>query len=463
MLSAVYRTGQNWGLTHLTEVLTGKESAKVRDKGHHALSVFGLVESAEAAEIAPVARALVVRDALRLTDHGGYQLGPAAKPLLKDEATLAMVDHPKPLRGARGRSGRGGGGEPNPVGDPLFEALRGDTQAAGERRPACRRMWCSTTRCCARWWRGGPAPAPNWPACRAWATRNWTATATRSCRCCGPRLTPLPAREGLGVGGERERAPAIPREQRRGVEPLVADPPPPPPPQGGEEIDVIRPITPAFAVAPQLTPDDVRDAAAQGFTTLVNNRPDRGGAGPADRRHHPCSGRGGGDDLPGRTHRSHRAEPRKGRRDAAALDRATGPVLAFCRSGTRSTFLWALARSLSGDDADTLIDQAAAAGYDITPIRPVLQRPDRPVSVWLLAGSLVAVLGLAGAARWLGLGTAEPLNEEEAADAVRHERPGTVVSSVRLAPDTMSATVATDTGEWEVRRHGVGTVVRPLP
>ena len=120
LLSAVYRTGQSWGLGHLTDVLTGKDTAKVRDKGHRSLSVFGLVEGAEAAEIAPVARALVVRDALRLTEHGGYQLGPAAKPLLKDEATLAMVDHPKPVRSSR----RQRGGEPNPVGDPLFEALR---------------------------------------------------------------------------------------------------------------------------------------------------------------------------------------------------------------------------------------------------------------------------------------------------------------------------------------------------
>ena len=122
LLSAVYRTGQSWGLTHLTDVLTGKESSKVRDKGHHALSVFGLVEGAESREIAPVARALVVRDALRLTEHGGYQLGPEAKPLLRDEAALEMVDHPKPLRSSR----RSGGGEPNPAGDPLFEALRAE-------------------------------------------------------------------------------------------------------------------------------------------------------------------------------------------------------------------------------------------------------------------------------------------------------------------------------------------------
>ena len=43
------------------------------------------------------------------------------------------------------------------------------------------------------------------------------------------------------------------------------------------------------------------------------------------------------------------------------------PVLMFCRSGTRSTFAWALAmRSLGRADGDTLRAAAAAAGYDIS-------------------------------------------------------------------------------------------------
>ena len=50
-----------------------------------------------------------------------------------------------------------------------------------------------------------------------------------------------------------------------------------------------------------------------------------------------------------------------------------GPVLAFCRSGTRSTYLWALARSSRGADADSLIGQAAAAGYDVRPLAPYLR------------------------------------------------------------------------------------------
>ena len=57
---------------------------------------------------------------------------------------------------------------------------------------------------------------------------------------------------------------------------------------------------------------------------------------------------------------------------AAALAEATGPVLAYCRSGTRSTLLWALARAARGADPDELTAAAAQAGYDLGPIRALL-------------------------------------------------------------------------------------------
>jgi uncharacterized protein (TIGR01244 family) len=57
---------------------------------------------------------------------------------------------------------------------------------------------------------------------------------------------------------------------------------------------------------------------------------------------------------------------------AAALDRASGGILAYCRSGTRSTLLWALARARAGDDLEQLTATAAAAGYDLSPVRPLM-------------------------------------------------------------------------------------------
>ena len=56
----------------------------------------------------------------------------------------------------------------------------------------------------------------------------------------------------------------------------------------------------------------------------------------------------------------------------AALDAAKGPVLAFCRTGTRSTNLWALAEAKAGGDPEAITAKAAAAGYDIRGLRPML-------------------------------------------------------------------------------------------
>jgi uncharacterized protein (TIGR01244 family) len=51
-----------------------------------------------------------------------------------------------------------------------------------------------------------------------------------------------------------------------------------------------------------------------------------------------------------------------------------GPVLAFCRSGMRSTHLWALARASRGIPAPTLIGLAADAGYDLSDLADWLSR-----------------------------------------------------------------------------------------
>ena len=59
------------------------------------------------------------------------------------------------------------------------------------------------------------------------------------------------------------------------------------------------------------------------------------------------------------------------RRYAEALG-AEGKALAFCRSGTRSTYLWALSQAAGGQDVEDITRKAAVAGYDLTPIRPFL-------------------------------------------------------------------------------------------
>ncbi len=55
-----------------------------------------------------------------------------------------------------------------------------------------------------------------------------------------------------------------------------------------------------------------------------------------------------------------------------SLDGAQGKVLAYCRSGTRSTLLWSLAQASAGRDPEAIASDAAAAGYDVAPIRPAM-------------------------------------------------------------------------------------------
>ncbi|MEZ0244941.1 MAG: HRDC domain-containing protein, partial [Sphingomonas sp.] len=120
-LSGVFRTGQMFGVGYVESILLGQSTERSLMNGHENLSVFGIVEGEEAALIKPVARALLLKDALRANHHGGLEFGPAAKAILKGEASLSLVLPPR--RERRARKGRAAGGV-NPVGDALFEALR---------------------------------------------------------------------------------------------------------------------------------------------------------------------------------------------------------------------------------------------------------------------------------------------------------------------------------------------------
>lgn len=124
-------------------------------------------------------------------------------------------------------------------------------------------------------------------------------------------------------------------------------------------------------VAGQIGPADVAEAAAAGIKTIVNNRPDgeeycqpTGAEIEAAAKaaglaycHIPIAGGFSQADV-----------------EAMAEALEHGPALAFCRSGTRSAYLWALARARQGEDAAALLSAAASAGYDLGPIAPHLRR-----------------------------------------------------------------------------------------
>jgi uncharacterized protein (TIGR01244 family) len=135
---------------------------------------------------------------------------------------------------------------------------------------------------------------------------------------------------------------------------------------------MFRRIDETILVSPQIEPGHVADAAALGVTLVINNRPDEEEPGqPAGASvQNAAQAAGLGYTAIPVTH----AGFSHAQVDAmvAALKGANGPVLAYCRSGTRSCYLWALARAKLGDSPDALTAKAAAAGYDLNAIRPML-------------------------------------------------------------------------------------------
>jgi ATP-dependent DNA helicase RecQ len=117
LLSAAFRTEMRFGVAHLAAVLGGDDNEKVRQFGHHRLSVFGIMDAEELALVRPVARSLLARDALRADEFGGLSFGPGAKPILKGNEKLLIAVPTKRQRQSR----RGRTDFPH---DPLFEALR---------------------------------------------------------------------------------------------------------------------------------------------------------------------------------------------------------------------------------------------------------------------------------------------------------------------------------------------------
>jgi uncharacterized protein (TIGR01244 family) len=135
---------------------------------------------------------------------------------------------------------------------------------------------------------------------------------------------------------------------------------------------MFRKLDETISVAGQIMPQDIADAAAQGFTFVINNRPDdeQPGQPAASEIEAAAKAAGLGYRAIPITHAGFSENQVVAMQEA--LEAAPGPVLAFCRSGTRSTLVWALARARMGDDADALQAKAEAAGYDLTPIRAFL-------------------------------------------------------------------------------------------
>lgn len=144
----------------------------------------------------------------------------------------------------------------------------------------------------------------------------------------------------------------------------------------------IKRLTPFIAVAGQLEPADMGALAASGYRCVINNRPDDEGEGQPSSAALRTAAEASGLEY-------HHLPVVSGQitdEDVTAfrelLDQVRGPVLAFCRTGTRSTTLWALAEA-HHLHPEALLATAKEAGYELAALQPRLEQrwqtlPNRP-------------------------------------------------------------------------------------
>jgi len=138
-------------------------------------------------------------------------------------------------------------------------------------------------------------------------------------------------------------------------------------------MQTIKRLTPFLSVAAQLQPTDMALLAGSGFRCVINNRPDNEGEGQPSSEAIRQAAEASGLEY----HHLPVISGQIGDADVAAfralLGRIKGPALAFCRTGTRSASLWALAEA-HHLDPQVLLQTARQADYDLSGLLPRLEQ-----------------------------------------------------------------------------------------
>jgi uncharacterized protein (TIGR01244 family) len=130
-------------------------------------------------------------------------------------------------------------------------------------------------------------------------------------------------------------------------------------------------LAPGLSVTGRLDRSDIEALAHAGVRTIINNRPDGEDSGqlPAAEARHLAEALGiAYHHIPITAATLSRADVDT---FAATLRDAPTPVVAHCRSGTRSTLLWALSRMREGADPFFLVAEAGRHGIDIASLPAV--------------------------------------------------------------------------------------------
>lgn len=122
----------------------------------------------------------------------------------------------------------------------------------------------------------------------------------------------------------------------------------------------IRVVTERFAVAPQITLEDLPQLASAGYRHIISNRPD--GESPDQPTAQQVAEAAKKEGMTF-VHAPFVGQPTA---DAVkAVMAASSKTLAFCRSGTRSVTAWAIAQASEGEELQYIVEMAQDAGYNL--------------------------------------------------------------------------------------------------
>jgi len=130
----------------------------------------------------------------------------------------------------------------------------------------------------------------------------------------------------------------------------------------------IKKLNEYLSVAGQLLPADVASIAEQGYKTLICNRPDGESRDQPEFESIRQNAEKAGLSVIFMPVLSSGPSEQNISEFSEALDTASSPVLAYCRTGTRCTILWALTQGVKGMPVEEIVSTAANAGYDVTKV-----------------------------------------------------------------------------------------------
>lgn len=207
-----------------------------------------------------------------------------------------------------------------------------------------------------------------------------------------------------------------------------------------------KPITSGLSVSEQITPNDIPELAKAGFKSILCNRPDGEGADQPSFAELEAAAKAAGMEAAYLPIVAGKVSDQDATSFGALMDSLPKPVLAFCRTGTRSATLWSLSEGGRGRPLPEILSATKAAGYDMTGVVRRIANGGRTPTDVVDASHAVVIIGggAAGIAVAASLRARKPDLDIAIIDPadIHYYQPGwTMVGGGIFSPETTARTM----------------------